>query len=66
MKSCHLYEVSMVDGRCYRGEIAYRDDKMIVLKVRNSAIEHKLRLFYHSIMSIHDLGWQKSLIETTG
>jgi hypothetical protein len=60
MKVLHLYEVKMLDGSRYRGEIAYRDDRKIVLKFRNSAPEQKMRLFRDGILSIHDVGWQKA------
>ncbi len=59
MKALHLYEVRLVDGTRYQGEIAYKDDKMIVLKLRQSSVEQKLRLFYNGIVSIHDIGWQR-------
>jgi hypothetical protein len=58
-KVSQLYEVKLIDGSRYRGEITYRDDKMVVLKTREKSSEHKLRLFYHGIISIKDLGWQR-------
>ncbi|MCX7995839.1 MAG: hypothetical protein N3A65_08760 [candidate division WOR-3 bacterium] len=62
MGPAHLYEVKMIDGSRYRGEIAYRDDKMIVLKLNRydkSGIIPKIRLFYNGIMSIQELGWRR-------
>ncbi|MEO0094474.1 MAG: hypothetical protein ABIL46_08815 [candidate division WOR-3 bacterium] len=62
MGPVHLYEVKMIDGSRYRGEIAYKDDRMIVLKLNNfdkSGIISKIRLFYNGIMSIQELGWRR-------
>jgi len=59
MKISQLYEVKLIDGSEYRGEITYRDDKMVILKAREESNECKLRLFYHGIISIKDLGWQR-------
>jgi hypothetical protein len=50
----------MLDGSQYRGEIAYRDDEKIVLKLRHRAPEQKLRLFKTSIASVRDVGYQKA------
>lgn len=60
MKSLHLYEVKLIDGSQYRGEITYRDDKMLVLRLRNQTSQEKLRLFYNGILSIRELGWQRA------
>lgn len=57
MKSLHLYEVKLIDGSLYKGEIVYKDEKMLVL--RQKARNNKLRLFYNGIMSIQELGWQR-------
>ncbi|MEO0161409.1 MAG: hypothetical protein ABIL39_02030 [candidate division WOR-3 bacterium] len=62
MGPVHLYEIKMIDGSKYRGEIAYRDDKMIVLKLNrlnNLGVAQKIRLFYNGIMSIQELGWRR-------
>lgn len=59
MKSVHLYEIKLLDGSRYQGEITYRDDKMLVLKVSNISSSGKLRLFYNGIISIRELGWQR-------
>ena len=58
MKSLHLYEVKLLDGTRYKGEIAYRDDKMVILKLKSPS--QKLRLFYNGILSIRELGWQRA------
>lgn len=62
MAPVHLYEIKMIDGSRYRGEIAYRDDKMIVLRLANidkSGFGSKIKLFYNGIMSIQELGWYR-------
>jgi hypothetical protein len=60
MKSFHLYEVKLIDGSQYQGEITYRDDKMLVLRLRHQAPLAKLRLFYNGILSIRELGWHRA------
>lgn len=64
MRSAHLYEITTLDGSRYRGEISYRDDKMIVLRMREQSPEQKLRLFYSGIISIREVGWQLSYMPT--
>ncbi|MEO0205391.1 MAG: hypothetical protein ABIL22_01800 [candidate division WOR-3 bacterium] len=64
MRPVHLYEVKMIDGSKYQGEIAYKDERMVVLKMQNSNeqsanIASKVRLFYNGIISIQELGWQR-------
>jgi len=59
MKAWHLYEVRMIDGTRYRGEIAYKDDKVVVLRMSRKYPEKKLRLYYNGIISIQELGWQR-------
>jgi hypothetical protein len=49
----------MVDGSSYRGEIAYKDDKMIILKVRKP-MSNRVRLFLNGILSIREIGWKKA------
>jgi len=64
MAPVHLFEIKMLDGSRYRGEIAYKDDKMIVLRLSDSYdLESglKIRLFYNGIMSIQELGWRRRL-----
>jgi hypothetical protein len=60
MKVLHLYQIKMLDGSQYRGEIAYRDDEKIVLKLRHRSPEQKLRLLKDSIASVRDVGYQKA------
>lgn len=55
MKTLHVYEVQLLDGTRYRGEIIYKDDKKVVL--RQKSPEPKLHLFYNGIISIKELGW---------
>jgi hypothetical protein len=57
MKAIHLYEVKLLDGTQYRGEITYRNDEKIVLKPFMSA--EKLVIFNNSIASIREIGWKK-------
>jgi hypothetical protein len=59
MKISQLYEIKLIDGSQYRGEITYKDDKMVVLKAHEKSYEYKMRLFYNGIISIKDLGWQR-------
>ena len=59
MKSIHIYEVKMLDGSRYQGEIAYRDDKMVVLRINPRSPRQKLRLYYNGIISIRELGWRR-------
>lgn len=59
MKISQVYEVKLIDGSQYRGEITYKDEKMVVLKMREKSDIQKLRLFYNGIISIKDLGWQR-------
>ncbi len=66
MAPVHLYEIKMIDGTRYRGEIAYRDDKMIVLKLANydrAEFGSRIKLFYNGIMSIQELGWRKIMLK---
>jgi len=60
MKTAHIFEVKMLDGTRYQGEIAYRDEKMVVLNLPSKPTSHKLRLYNHGIVSIRELGWKKS------
>jgi hypothetical protein len=64
MTPMHLYEIKMIDGSRYRGEIAYKDERMIVLRLKNQlsgsdSLCSKVQLFYNGIMSIQELGWQR-------
>ncbi len=68
MTPIHLYEIKMIDGSRYRGEIAYRDDKMIVLKLINcdTGFGSRIKLFYNGIMSIQELGWRRVIPKAVG
>uniref|UniRef100_A0A7C4X9X8 Uncharacterized protein n=1 Tax=candidate division WOR-3 bacterium TaxID=2052148 RepID=A0A7C4X9X8_UNCW3 len=66
MGPVHLYEIKTIDGSRYRGEITYKDERMVVLKLRNrirgsSNIGSKVYLFYNGIISIQELGWQREV-----
>jgi len=56
----HVYEVKTVDGAKYCGEIAYKDNEKLVLRLRHRAPEQKLRLFKSGIISVRELGWHKA------
>ncbi len=56
MKKVHVYEIKLIDGTIYRGEIVYKDDKIIRIKLKNREI---IILSKAGIMLIKDLGWQK-------
>ena len=59
MKMLYLYQIKLLDGSQYIGEITYRDEKMIVLRLQKHTSQGKLRLFYNGILSIRELGWQR-------
>jgi len=56
----HVYEVTTSDGARYQGEIAYKDQEKLVLRLRHKSPEQKLRLFKSGIISVKELGWQKA------
>ena len=60
MKVLHVYEVKTTDGAKYQGEIAYKDEDKLVLRLRHRSPEQKLRLFRSGIISVKELGWQKA------
>ena len=60
MRVLHVYEVKTTDGAKYRGEIAYKDEEKLVLRLRHRSPERKLRVFRSGIISVKELGWQKS------
>ena len=60
MKVLHVYEVKTTDGARYRGEIAYKDDDKLVLRLRHRSPEQKLRFFKNGVVSVKELGWQKA------
>ena len=55
MKKVHVYEVKLIDNTVYRGEIVYKDDNTIRLKLQNREI---ILLSKDGIMLIKDLGWR--------
>lgn len=59
MKLAQQYEIKLIDGSRYEGEIAYKDDKMVVLRIHHDDENRKLRLYFNGIISIRDLGWQR-------
>jgi hypothetical protein len=60
MKVLHVYEVKTKDGARYQGEIAYKDNDKLVLRLRHRSPEQKLRLFRSGIASVKEVGWQKA------
>ena len=60
MRVLHVYEVKTTDGAKYRGEITYKDEEKLVLRLRHRSPEQKLRLFREGIISVRELGWQKA------
>jgi hypothetical protein len=61
MKLLHLYEVKLLDGTRYRGEIIHKDNRILVLKIGNNSTAQKMRFFYNSIISVRELGWQRTI-----
>ena len=60
MKPTNQYEVKLLDGTRYKGQIAYRDDKMVVLLLTDKKPHQQLRLFHNGIVSIQELGWKRT------
>lgn len=60
MKTAQIYEVKMLDGTRYQGEITYQDEKMVVLNLLSNPTSHRLRLYNHGIVSIHELGRKRN------
>jgi hypothetical protein len=59
MKVLHLYEVKLLDGKRFQGEIAYKDQEKLVLRLRHKFPQQKVRIFNKGISSIQELGWKK-------
>ena len=55
MRKAHIYEVRLIDGTVHKGEIVYRDDKTIRIKLRNKEIVLVAR---DGILLMKDLGWR--------
>lgn len=55
MKKAHIYEVRLIDGTVHKGEIVYRDDKTIRIKLRNKEVVLVSR---DGILLMKDLGWK--------
>ncbi|MGD8979755.1 MAG: hypothetical protein PVH23_06765 [candidate division WOR-3 bacterium] len=55
MRKVHIYEVRLIDGTVHKGEIVYRDDKTIRIKLRNKDIVLVSR---DGILLMKDLGWR--------
>jgi hypothetical protein len=59
MKVLHLYEVKLLNGSRYQGEIAYKDQEKLVLRLRHRFPQQKVRILNKGISSIQELGWKK-------
>ena len=59
MKVLHLYEVKLLDGKRFQGEIAYKDQEKLVLRLRHKFPQQKVRILNKGISSIQELGWKK-------
>lgn len=56
MKIIHLYEVKLVNGEIYRGEVVLRNKQGLYLRSNKNRM---IYISYHSIMVMRDLGWRK-------
>lgn len=56
MKKVHMFEVQLIDGTVHSGEIVYKDNTTIILKLKN---KRTISLSKDGIMLIKDLGWKK-------
>ncbi|KPJ73429.1 hypothetical protein AMJ52_03745 [candidate division TA06 bacterium DG_78] len=59
MKVLHLYEVKLLDGSRFQGEIAYKDQEKLVLRLRHKFPQQKVRILNKGISSIQELGWKR-------
>jgi urease accessory protein UreE len=50
-----MYEVRLIEGTAHKGEIVYRDDKSIRVRLRNKKIVLVSR---DGILLMQDLGWK--------
>jgi hypothetical protein len=55
MRKVHIYEVRLIDGTVHKGEIIYRDDNTIRIRLRNKEVVLVSR---DGIMLMKDLGWR--------
>jgi len=53
VKRNHLYEVKLINGQIYRGEIIQRNDKTVWMRLTN---KQTIRLSINGVMLIKDLG----------
>lgn len=54
MRTTQYYEIEMLNQKRYRGEIAYREEKLM-LTLGEHSCEQKLRIFYEWVVSIRNL-----------
>ena len=55
MHKVHIYEIRLIDGTVHRGEIVYRDNKTIRIKLKNREVVLVSR---DGILLMKDLGWK--------
>ena len=54
MKSNNMYEIRLLDGTYYTGEISHMDDEMIILKTGTNRLRRTLQVFHDMIISIQE------------
>jgi hypothetical protein len=54
MKSGNIYEIRLLDGTYYTGEISHMDDEMVILKMGTSRLRRTLQVFHDMILSIKE------------
>ena len=52
MKSNNIYEIRLLDGTYYTGEISHMDDEMVVFKMGSDRLYRTLQVFHDMILSI--------------
>lgn len=52
MKSDNMYEIRLLDGTYYKGEISHMDDEMIIMKLGTNRFRKTLRVFHDMVISI--------------
>ena len=54
MKSGNIYEIRLLDGTYYTGEISHIDDEMVILKTGTNRLRRTLQVFHDMIISIQE------------
>jgi hypothetical protein len=63
MKSKNIYEIKLLDGTYYKGEISHMDDEVVILKLGTSRLSKTLRVFHDMIVSIRQTASSQSVGE---